>query len=186
MRLLAGGVDDVSVDAHLADLGQAGQRQDVGLFRGQLLGIADDDALFALRRDGEDAGLELVAGLLFHQGRVDAPVQRVLVGLPGGLQLDDLGLLPLAVELHGQPADGRAFREGDLEASLQHAVLRVLEAQAQLGEGKRAIHDRPGCEDGQLEPGSVGRGEVERRRLTLNGHQRGIVGRGEGLGGDGA
>ena len=158
----ARGARDDDIDAEVLELGQAAQVQAVGLaVAGQGLGVGDDDLLDTIGGDREHAGAEAVAGVLLEQGGVLAAVQGVLVGAAGGLELDDLGLHPLVVDLHGEARDGRAGRQRDLEAALDHARLGVTKHHGELGEGERVVDDGAGVEREQLEADALAGGERE-------------------------
>jgi hypothetical protein len=111
-------------------------------------------------------------------------VEEILVSLPGGLSLDDLPLLPRVVDLHRDPADAGALGEHDAEGALQHAVLRVIEDEADLREGEGPLDHAASVEGGELEPRAVGGREGE-RRLRRGGLRGGLAGEtkeGAGLG----
>jgi hypothetical protein len=168
----ARGARDDDVDVEVLQGRQAAQQQAVGLaVAGQGLRVGDDDLLDGAGGDREDAGAEAVAGVLLEQGGVLAAVQGVLVGAAGGLQLDDLGLLPVAVDLHGEARDGGAGRQADLEAALDLPVLRVLKHHVQLGERQRVGDHRPRAQRQQLEADALARGQRE------GGHDVAAVGR---------
>ena len=150
--------DDAGVE--VVELREAAQGQAVGLGgAGELLRVGDDQLLALAREDREDAGAEGVTGLVLEQRGVLLAVQRVLEGDLGGAALDDLALLPLAEDLHGEAGDGRVRGHVDLEAALDGAVGRVLEDEVQLGEGERLLDDGAGLERDELEAGAVAGGE---------------------------
>ncbi len=157
---------DQRVHAQRVDRWQTAQGQAIGRADlGQVLRVRDDDVLGAARGDGEDARVELVAGLFLQQGRILAAVQEVLVGAARGLELDHLGLLPAGVEVHGQAADGSALGQRDGEAALDDAIERIREAQLELGEGQRAVDHGAGIERHQAQARAVRGGERQRRGL---------------------
>ena len=174
---LGGAVAEQHADVQLADLGQAEEGEDVGLVGPhQGVRVGDDQLLAAARRDREDAGRELVAGLLLEQRRVLPAVEEVLVGLAGALALHHLPLLPAAVGLEREPRQRRARRQGDAEAAFDHPVAGVLEGQVQLGEGERRGEDAVGRQGDQVEPGAVRGGEAD-RGLRLGRRRAGGLGR---------
>ena len=169
-RRSAGGRTAAEKDADVepADLGQSMEGEDIGLVRPRHgVRIGDDDLLARPRRDREDAGRELVAGLLFEEGRVLAAVKEVFIGLAGALALHHLALLPAAGNLQSEAGEGGAGRQGDAEAAFHDLIPWVLEGQVQLGERERRLEDAVGLQGHQGEAGAVGGGEADRSGVTL-------------------
>ena len=163
-------VEDLALD--LLDVGQAAEGHPVSFAPTlEALAVADDQLLAAAGGDRKHAGRELVAGRLLEQGRVLAAVEKVLVGLAGGLRLDDLALLPAVAEPHRQAAHGGALGQGDAERALEGAVEGVVEGEAKLGEGERPGDDGSGLQGGQAQPGAVRRREAEGRADMARGQE---------------
>ena len=138
------------------DLWQTDQRQDVRRRRRrQHVSVADDQFFATPGGDGKDAGLKLVAGGLFEQGRVLAAVQKIFVGAAGGLLLDDLGLLQTFVNLHGEARHRRTRRQGDLKLPLDHPIFGVFKREPQLGEAHRPAAHGVSVQRYELESGAV-------------------------------
>jgi hypothetical protein len=127
-----------------------------------LLGVGEDDLFHARGGDGEDAGAELVARLLLQEGRILPAVQEVLVGAAGGLQLDDLALLPAGILAHGEAAHRGAWGQRDGEVAFEHPGLGVLEAEVQLREGQGVLHHGAGGQGDEAQPCPI-RGGQRRR-----------------------
>jgi hypothetical protein len=122
-------------------------------------------------------------------------VEEVLIHLAGALALHHLALLPGVADLHGEPGEGRAGRQGDAEPALDHLVARVLERQAQLGESEGRLEQAVRLQRDQSEARAIRSRELDRGTrlgllrivLDLRKPERGRseVGRGDvGLGDD--
>ena len=83
--------------------------------------------LRAVRLDGEDAHLEDVAPGVFQQRRVFELAHDVLVNPPRLLGGQQLGFDLLAVDLHRELVDVRAFGDGEDERAFQPRRVRVVE-----------------------------------------------------------
>ena len=83
-------------------------------------------------------------------------MQRVFVGATGGLLLDDLTLLELAVDLHRKAGHSGAVGQHQPEAPLDDPVLGVVEGQPQLGEGQGSGDDGVDLVARQRETAAVG------------------------------
>ncbi|MFT3770299.1 MAG: hypothetical protein QM820_33140 [Minicystis sp.] len=159
-RIVAGARDD---GVELRHLRQAAQHDGVRRLGADLLRVRDDQLLPPAGRDREHARRELVARGLLEQRRILPPVEEVLVGLPRGLLLDDLALLPAIALAHREPADGRALRQRDAERPFERAALGVVEREPHLGERERPLDHAPRLVRREREPGAVRGRERERR-----------------------
>jgi hypothetical protein len=171
-------------DVEQSELGEPLQGQDVrGI--GEVLGVGEDDLFDGARGNGEHPGGELVASRLLEQRRILLSVQKILVGLARGGELDHLALLPGVAHAHREPAQRRLLRERHAEGSLERTIEGVLEREVELGEREGPFDDDVGAKLGEPKPRAVGCGEAH-GRLGLRGDlQRGrhgdlkiVVGRG--------
>ena len=149
------------VDVEAAELREPAQRQHVRSARLDRLRVGDHDLLDAVRGDREHARRELVACALLHERGILLAMEEVLVGTACGLLLDDLALLPDAVDLHREAAQRGPLGERDAERALEDPRFGVLEHEMHLGERQRVLDDGVRTQRLEAEAGAVRGGEAD-------------------------
>jgi hypothetical protein len=106
----------------------------------QLLGVAEEDALFLPRLQGEDAHLEGGAVEPFQQGGVLLLVDDALIDLPAVIALDHAAFVEPAIDVHGQARQRGVGRQREVEGAFEPAV-RVVEVGLIDGGAGEAVLD---------------------------------------------
>ena len=127
---------DLDLQRELVERHREAQRQlvdrvatAVGGGHDQVGEVLERDGPASTRRDGEDAGAEVVAADPFDETRVDAAPHFGFKGDAGLPRLDDDAVRHPAVDVEREPRDQGAFGEGEHELAIEDAAEVVAKHQ---------------------------------------------------------